>query len=194
MPRTVRYLTHTQVVVDPDRPVRDWSLSEAGLARVRALAASGALAGTRHVISSPERKALETAAPLAAALGCRVEVRKRMHENDRSATGYLPPDEFEIAAHRFFADPERSVRGWETATAAQSRIVAEVRHCLAECTSADVLFVGHGGVGTLLFCFLAGVPISRDHDQRAGGGCFFAFEAPWGMPWAGWRPMERLIA
>lgn len=36
-------------------------------------------------------------------------------ENDRSSTGFLPPEEFEVVADAFFAQPGVSVRGWETA-------------------------------------------------------------------------------
>ena len=99
MTRTVRYLTHPQVLIDPAKPVPDWSLNVVGAARVAALAAAlGALSTTRRIISSAEVKALETARPLAEALGVPVEIRPEMHENDRSATGFLPPAEFEAVA------------------------------------------------------------------------------------------------
>lgn len=196
MSRIVRYLTHPQVLIDPARPVPRWSLNEIGRARVSALAARpGALSQTRRVISSDETKALETALPLAAALGVAVEVRPRMHENDRSATGFLPPDEFEQVADEFFANPSRSVRGWETAEAAQKRIVDEVDDCLRADGPGDVLFVGHGGVGTLLFCALSGEKIDRRFDQGpGGGGCWFAFDSERRMPAHGWQPMEMLIS
>ena len=132
MTRCIRYLTHPQVVIDPGLDVRRWSLSAAGRARVDRLAAAGVLAGTRTIVSSAETKARETAAPLAAALGLSVTVRENMHENDRSATGYLPAEAFERVADRFFADPDASVRGWETALEAQRRIVGEVVDLLAE--------------------------------------------------------------
>jgi hypothetical protein len=38
-----------------------------------------------------------------------------------------------------------------------------------------VLFVGHGAVGTLLFCHYSGFAIDRAYDQPAGGGQYFAF-------------------
>lgn len=193
MRRTVRYLTHPQVRIDPDLDIPLWSLNDVGQQRVAALAASGALAGTTSVISSGETKALETAEPLAAALGCKVQVRALMHENDRSATGFLPPEEFEQVADAFFAEPERSVRGWETAAEAQARIVREFEACLADHGAGDLLLVGHGGVGTLLYCHLSGLPISRDYDQGpGGGGCYFACDADRRMPLAGWQPMELL--
>lgn len=189
----IRYLSHPQVVIDPLCPVPEWGLSEAGRARVLRLAGCRALAGTVRVISSAEVKALETAGPLAAALGVAVEVRERMHENDRSATGYLPGAEFEAVADQFFAAPEVSVRGWERAADAQARIVAEVAACVAD-TPGGVLIVGHGGVGTFLWCHLAGVPISRAHDQGpGGGGNWFGFAGMGARPASGWQPMETLL-
>ena len=116
-----------------------------------------------------------------------------MHENDRSATGFLPPDEFELVADQFFSMPAASVRGWETAVDAQRRILDEIHACLAEDGKGDILFVGHGGVGTLLFCALSGHPIDRQFDQGpGGGGCWFEFDLNFGKPRHGWQPMETL--
>ncbi len=194
MQSTVRYLSHPQVLVDPAKPVPEWSLNELGKSRVEALARSVALIGTQLIISSAETKAIETASPLAEALSCCLEIREKMHENDRSATGFLPPDEFEAVADQFFAHPDRSVLGWETAQSAQSRIVREVRKCLREHADGDVLFVGHGGVGTLLYCHLSGYPVSRDYDQGpGGGGCFFEFSGMQSKPKSRWQPLENLI-
>lgn len=190
---TVRYLSHPQVIVDPAKEITKWSLNDTGHARVARLAKSGALAGTTRIVSSAETKALETARPLAETLAGTVEVRERMHENDRSSTGFLPPEAFERMADRFFATPDQSAEGWETAQDAQNRICAEVEACLAAHTGGDLLFVGHGAVGTLLYCALAGVPISRAHDQGpGGGGNYFAFDAEARCPTSGWRPMEEL--
>lgn len=195
MPQIVRYLTHPQVRIDPQKSVPSWSLNEIGQARVAALSKRlGRLAGTQRVISSAETKALETAQPLADALGVTLEVRALMHENDRSATGFLAPQEFEAVADEFFATPDQSARGWETALDAQNRIVAEVNACLSGKGEGDILVVGHGGVGTLLFCALAGVPIDRRLDQGAGGGgCWFQFSSAKRKPLARWQPMEALM-
>ncbi|NEX45162.1 histidine phosphatase family protein [Pseudotabrizicola algicola] len=196
MTGTVRYLTHPQVQIDPSLDVRHWSLNTLGAARVAALCAQpGQLRATTRVISSTETKALETALPLARALGVTPELRHGMHENDRSATGYLPPPEFEQVADAFFAQPDTSIRGWETARAAQARILAEVNDCPCAADQGDVLFVGHGAVGTLLYCALAGLPIDRRHDQGpGGGGCWFAFDRTRRQPAGGWRPLEALLS
>ncbi|MFK7791934.1 MAG: histidine phosphatase family protein [Devosiaceae bacterium] len=193
MAPTARYLSHPEVEIDFNKKVQNWSLSDRGRARTKALARSKALLGTTRVITSAETKAIETATPLASALGCDVEISEAMHENDRSATGALPPDEFEQVADQFFAQPHASVRGWETAIAAQKRIVGEVNACLDDHKEGDVLFVGHGGVGTLLYCALLNLPISRAHDQKPGGGCFYPFEIGTMRPQRAWQPMEALL-
>lgn len=192
---SVRYLTHPQVCIEPLKNVRQWSLSPVGIARVSALAATlGPLTQTHRVISSGETKALETAAPLARALGVKLEVCSLMHEHDRSATGFLPPEEFEKVADEFFAKPSKSARGWERADDAQWRIVSLMNALLEGSQDGDVLIVGHGGVGTLLYCALSGINIDRHFDQGPrGGGCWFQFDLKTRMPHQGWQPMETLM-
>jgi broad specificity phosphatase PhoE len=140
--------------------------------------------------SSDERKAVESAQAIADALDVDLEVRAQMHENDRSSTGFLPPDAFEKMADAFFASPDRSVRGWERAVDAQLRIVGEIEHVLMRKIAGDVLFVGHGAVGTLAYCHYSGNPISRTFDQPAGGGSFFTFLKESRRVRHGWRRIE----
>ncbi len=191
MPDTARYLSHPQVHIDPSAPVPQWGLNAIGRSRTEALARAPWLAATTLIVASAERKAVETARILAPAVGAELRIREAMHENDRSATGYLPSQEFEVTADQFFANPQVSVRGWERAIDAQRRIVREVDAVLEDTAAGDVLFVGHGGVGTLLLCHLSGWAIERRHDQPAGGGNYFAFHAADRRMLHGWRPMEQ---
>ena len=188
----IRYLTHPQVKIEPAVPVPSWGLSDVGRARTEALANAGWLSGTTQIICSGERKAIETAAIIAGQLKVTVEVRDAMHENDRSTTGFLPPDEFETVADQFFAHPLASIRGWERAIDAQLRIVREVERVLARNRSGDVLFVGHGAVGTLLFCHYSGFAVSRAYDQPAGGGHYFTLVKDGRRVLHPWRRMEDL--
>jgi broad specificity phosphatase PhoE len=185
-----RYLTHPQVQVEPATPVPSWGLSAVGRARLLALVAAGWLRGTTQIIASAETKAIQTAEPIASAVGVSIEIRKAMHENDRTATGFLPPEEFEIVADQFFAHPDKSICGWECAKEAQRRIVREAETVLSRDHSGDVLFVGHGAVGTLLYCHYANIEISRMHDQPAGGGHYFTISKPTREVRHRWRRME----
>ena len=168
---TAWFITHPDIVIDPARPVPRWRLSNIGIARMRAYAAPPALTA---IWASTEAKAIEAAGLLAAGLGLPVGVDAALGENDRSATGYLPQDEFETMADLFFGRPEDSICGWETAVDAQARIVAATTRLLEGHTGGDVAFVAHGAVGALLLCALLGEPISRAMDQP-GAGCVFAF-------------------
>jgi broad specificity phosphatase PhoE len=186
------YVTHPQVLIDPAIPVPKWILSEIGRARAERTAAAPWVRQIRGVISSDETKAIETARILASVNGLDVEIADGMGENDRSATGFLPPPEFEKAADWFFAHPGESFQGWERAVDAQARIVAAVEQALRGWpTDRPIAFVGHGGVGTLLKCWLGNMPISRSQDQRGGcGGNVFAFRLDNLAVLSDWTPME----
>ncbi|MCD2175328.1 histidine phosphatase family protein [Rhizobium sp. C4] len=186
------YLTHPQVRIDPAVPVPEWGLSELGRERTLQTARSPWVRRIGRIVSSDEVKAVETASLLAEAAGCTVEIRANMGENDRSATGFLPPPEFEKAADWFFAHPEESFRGWERAVDAQARIVSAVDGVLADHDPrAPILFIGHGGVGTLLKCHLAGRTIGRDADQPPGaGGNLYMFDLSTRQLAGDWQKME----
>ncbi|WP_159586789.1 histidine phosphatase family protein [Chelativorans xinjiangense] len=187
---TAFYLTHPQVEIEPERPVPEWRLSGRGRQRVEAMLGKTWLRPIRRIVSSAELKAVETAALIAARLGVAIEVDPEMGENDRSATGFLQPDEFEAAAERFFGEPQKSWRGWERAVDAGDRIEAAVRRALNRSELVPTLLVGHGAVGTLLKCRIGSRQISRREDQSAGGGSLFAFGIASSELLCDWTPME----
>ncbi|QND49305.1 histidine phosphatase family protein [Rhizobium lusitanum] len=186
------YITHPQVRIDPTIPVPEWGLSEIGAARAQLTATLPWAQQLGLIISSAERKAIETAEALATASGAAVKIIEGTHENDRSATGFLAPPEFEKAADWFFAHPHESFKGWERAIDAQTRIVSQVEAVLARHDPLiPIAFVGHGGVGTLLKCHFEGKPIARQGDQPPGGGNLFAFDLAKRVVSCDWTPMEN---
>jgi broad specificity phosphatase PhoE len=191
------YVTHPQVRINPAVPVPQWELSDLGAARARAFAAHPLARAVTAIHSSGETKAIELAHALAAVSGAGVTTDPGLGENDRSATGYVPQDRFEQLADAFFGHPDDSVSGWETARAAQDRIVAAFERALAGHDAArPIAFAGHGGVGTLLKCHLAGRAISRDEDQRRradpGGGNVLVIRLADRKLFGDWTPMEQL--
>ena len=172
------FVTHSEVVIDPDQPIPDWPLSEVGRARMVQFAevlATGDMP-VASVWSSDERKARDSAEIIAARLGLEPHIEHGLHENDRSATGYIAPPEFWEVVAQFFGRPDESVRGWETARAAQARIVQSVEQVLAAETAPGlIVVVSHGGVGQLLTAHLQGVEIGQeDRPGNPGGGCWIA--------------------
>jgi broad specificity phosphatase PhoE len=190
--RALHFVTHPEVVIDPSVPITEWPLSPSGRERMARCCRKPWAGGLSALYSSAERKALDGAAILSAATGLTVLVRGELGENDRSATGYLPPAEFEAAADRFFAEPEVSVRGWVPAADEQRRIVAAVEAAIAEAPGqGDIAVVSHGAVGALLLAHLLGQPIDRRFDQpRNGGGNMFAVDVATGALRHGWQPID----
>jgi len=193
------YLTHPQVRLDAAVPVPLWGLSQEGRARAQAFADRGAVPEGAYIFSSRETKALELAEILAGAAGTPVLPDHLMGENDRSATGFLPPALFEDAAERFFARPHDSIEGWERAIDAQERIVEAVANALESVPAGTpVILCGHGAVGTLLKCHIMNRPIARSEDQRRmadpGGGNCFVFDLARGLAETDWLAMEAIAA
>jgi len=185
------YITHPQVRLDPGIPVPQWGLSDLGRDRATEAATRPWAKRLARIVSSAEVKAIETADILARAAGISFETVEAMHENDRSATGFLEPYAFEHAADWFFAHPQESYRGWERAADAQARIVSAVEEVLENHDpAAPIAFVGHGGVGTLFRCHLLGIPISRAEDQLPGGGNLYAFALADRRIACDWTPIE----
>ena len=192
--RLVYFVTHTDVTIDPDVPVPDWSLSKRGLDRMLGLLRQPWISSITSLYSSTERKALEGAAVLAEHLELKIHQVVELGENDRSSTGFLPPQEFERVADQFFACPRESIRGWETAEAAQKRIVLAVDKIIKlDGSKGSIVIMSHGAVGTLSLCHLANQPIARQHDQPgSGGGNFYAFELESRRLLHPWKPIEMI--
>ena len=189
--RIAYFITHAEVEIDPAIPVPQWPLSARGRARHEAFNRHEFVTRIGAVYTSDERKARDGGDILAGHLGLPVQVIPALHENDRAATGFLPPPEFEATADAFFANPELSIRGWERAIDAQNRIAAAVDAILAAGRGhGDIAIVAHGGVGALLLCRLLSVPIDRRYDQAAGGGNYFRFEAATRRLLQGWTRIE----
>lgn len=191
------YLTHPQVRIDAAIPVPLWGLSDQGRARTEAFVTRGVVPEGAIVFSSRETKALQMAEPIAAAAGTPVLADHHMGENDRSATGFLPPALFEETADRFFAFPQQSIEGWERAIDAQARIVSTIRTaCASVPPDCVAIFCGHGAVGTLLKCRIGNRRISREEDQghigAPGGGNGFVFDLAAKQLLTDWIPMEDI--
>jgi broad specificity phosphatase PhoE len=173
------YVTHPEVVIDPVVPMPRWGLATIGAERALAFAKRQVVPIGAPIFSSTERKAVELAEIIAGESGGRVETDEQFGENDRSSTGFLHAERFEQVVECFFGDPDNGPEGWESARAAQQRIVAAVTAATAGMTG-PAIFCGHGAVGTLLKCHVGARGIARSEDQRVmaskGGGNCFVFD------------------
>lgn len=188
------FLTHPEVVIDPQMPIHRWPLNETGRKRMNLFA--DALSGTRlsSIHASTEQKAMDGAAIVAERFGLPYRTHEDLGENDRSATGYIAPPEFWEVAKAFFANPHESIRGWERAVDAQSRIVNAVRRIAAEDAPGNTLIVAHGAVGCLLTAHVQQVEIGQEsRPQHSGGGCFIVLDRKTLALKQDWRAIEDVV-
>ena len=99
------------------------------------------------------------------------------------------PHEFERLADSFFGEPAASVHGWERAIDAQARIARALGDLLDGDSPQDTAVVRRGAVGTLWYCALADLPISRHEDQRYQGH-HFGVDMGSRVPLHRWRPSD----
>jgi broad specificity phosphatase PhoE len=193
MPRTVYFITHPNVVISREVPVPQWRLSELGRSRMKAGLHQTWMLSVTSIYCSTEQKAIDSAEIMASHLSLGYTQVHALGENDRTATGFLPPHEFEAVADEFFARPSESVRGWERAVDAQTRVVSAVCSIAAtDQSKGAIAIVAHGAVGTLLYCQLSGQPIARRWDQPPnGGGNFYAFEVNPNRVSSWWRAIDE---
>jgi broad specificity phosphatase PhoE len=186
------FITHPEVVIDPDQPITDWPLNAIGRARMERFVELLADRSITAVHASTERKARDGAAIVAERLGLSYRTHEDLGENDRSSTGFIAPPEFWAVVREFFGRPHESIRGWERAIDAQTRIVNAVKRVLREDeTSGDIVVVSHGAVGCLLTAHLQTVEIGREsRPQHPGGGCFIVIDRDTFTLTQNWRAIE----
>ena len=190
--RLVYFITHPDVVIDPEVPVPKWPLSHRGRGRMKKLLIQPWMDSISAVYCSTEQKAIDGAEILAGHLSIGYRMVEELGEIDRSATGYLPKQEHAATAEKFFAHPERSVRGWERACDAQQRIGEAIEGVIeGDKGKGNMAIVSHGGVGTLYLCHLKGCAISWEERQPGeSGGNYYCFEAQSKALVHGWRPTD----
>lgn len=118
----------------------DPHLAPVGKEQAEALA--GWLAGERidALWSSPMRRAMETAAPVAARLGLAIDVDDGLAEYDKDATSYVPIEELKAANDpRWKQVPEQPEHF-------QGLVVAAVERIVATHPGQRVAVICHGGV------------------------------------------------
>ena len=188
----VYLITHPDVVIDPEVPVPQWSLSPRGQERMKKVLAQPWIDTIGSIYSSTEQKAMDGAKILTDYLGSQYEMVEELGEIDRSSTGYLPHEEHAATATKFFAHPNKSIRGWETAKHAQQRMVKAVEK-IVENDKGDgaIVIVSHGAVATLFLCHLKGCQISeQEGPPGANGGSYYCFDPQSGSLVHNWKLID----
>lgn len=198
------FITHPEVVIDPEVPATQWPLSVQGKERMRQLSKQPWMQNIGAIYSSCEQKSIDGAAILADGLKLSFTKLEALGEIDRSATGYLPFDEFMNVYAEFLANPTVSVRGWEISVNAQQRIINAIQAVVEETKvnyvtindnhsiRGDIAIISHGVVGLLYLCHIKGCPVSKEqeHPAAANGGNYFCVDVENQVLINDWMPID----
>ena len=136
------------VLIRHARPTRDDGangpadpgLSPVGQQQAAALADWLGTESFDAIYSSPMRRALETAAPLAERLGIKVTAEPDIAEYDAGAASYIPIEELKAAGDPRWMELPDDIPGF------QARVVEAVERIVSAHGSGNVAVVCHGGV------------------------------------------------
>lgn len=166
---------HALPHIDTAVPAVDWGLSDEGRQSCALLVDCLALYEPQMVVTSRERKAVETGLLIADALALPLEEADGLHEHDRSGIGWLEPDRFLAAMDGLFAHPTRVEFGLESATAAHARFTSAIYRVERRHPGGTLVVVTHG---TVMSLFAAGGDASdaRAKWKRLGFPSLMVFE------------------
>jgi broad specificity phosphatase PhoE len=172
---TLYLLRHGQTDASRDRRLSggiDARLSTLGHEMAQAFAESYSATPWHAIYSSPQRRALDTAAPLAAKTGMQVQVLDGLREVTYGAWEGILEDEvrrrWPVEYGWWAADPAtRSTPGGETGLQVAARALAAIELIRSAHESGRVLVVSHKTTLRLVICGLLGIDLRRFRDRIA---------------------------
>ena len=147
-------IRHSVVLVDPTIPAAQWQLSANGRFRCHQLADQLRLYQPTRFITSDEAKAVETGQIMAAQLGLPCTIGADLHEHNRAGLPFFEDKAaWATAVSHFFAHPDQSVLGEETAVQARQRLARAIARQQQQYPQDKLALVSHGRI---LTAFISG--------------------------------------
>jgi 2,3-bisphosphoglycerate-dependent phosphoglycerate mutase len=138
--------------------VADPELSESGLRQAEHLAQYLSSEPIDAVYSSPMQRALQTAAPVAAALGLDVVIESGIAEFDQNSPEYIPVEELKAANDpRWVALVEGTWDSDETDAEFRARTIGSIESIIERHPGQRVVAACHGGVINLYLAHVLGL-------------------------------------
>lgn len=136
---------------------------------------------------SAEPKSLTVGAMVQERFGFKPKVYQDLGEADRSATPFLPLEEYMAAIREAYQHPDKHIHGWESHHEMFVRNQRIIDELIAENRGKTIAIIGHGGAGTCIKCHLCKLPLSFDQDPQRTG-CSFIVEVESGTLVQDWQP------
>ena len=161
------------IASSPAAAYEGYGLTDVGRAQVRAslIAAleAGVLPKTCHVISSPLRRARESAAIAADVLGTTVRVDARLAERGFGEFELSSDEHYERVWSEDRTNPSHERWGVESATSILERVTTLLRDLHESDSAGTYLLCTHGDVASVTLCATQGLSLSQHREVGAMG-------------------------
>ncbi|NPD88414.1 MAG: histidine phosphatase family protein [Asgard group archaeon] len=152
------FLRHALTNVDLSKPADQWDLSEEGIKNIKEKVQSGVFDDIEIIISSAEKKALQTASFIAKKLDKKIKSNASFNELNRGFSYQTRKSEYDKKVERALTDKEECADNWESAKSTLDRFLVGVRALNLEFSNRKILIVCHGINLSLYFAHLLNIP------------------------------------
>ena len=160
MARNLVFVRHSQTQPEPGVAAREWQLSSEGRRRCAPLAAQLVVFNLDLIVTSTERKAIETGQLAAQKLGIPCQAADDLCEHKRETAPYFDTiTEFQEAVRALLTKPAELVFGEETGQQAHNRFKKAVDRVMQSNPHENIGIVTHGTVLSLFVSHLTGEEI-----------------------------------
>ena len=168
------YITHPSVEIDKNKLPHEWGLSEKGFDQVKLLMEQTFWPEVDVIYSSIEPKAMQVAKMASEKYGIPWFQEKDLGEADRTATPFLPLEEYMAAIQQAYTSPDENIKGWESHHQMMKRNSVILEKIKIENQGKTIVIVGHGGAGTTVKCYIKGIEPQFSEDPKQTGCIFIA--------------------
>ena len=157
MNNTYVFLRHALTTIDKELPAEKWVISDKGIEEICNVVSLGKFDDVDVIISSSEKKAIQTAFYLSERIEKEINLNPNLKELDRGEEVIETQEDYETKVWRIFDNPSECSFGWETAEGALGRFKRGISRIENTYSNKKIFIVSHGIVLTLFFGELLGL-------------------------------------
>lgn len=161
-------IRHSSPNVDPAIPSTAWGLTDEGKLQASELAKALSRWKPAAIVTSPERKAHETAVLIAASRAIPIVIDEDVKEHRRESAGFLPVANFVHGIEQLLRSSHELVFGDETADAVFDRFERAIERACKITPGRDQFVVSHGTAISIYVGHVLGVdPVELWHSLKS---------------------------
>ncbi|MFW9851573.1 MAG: histidine phosphatase family protein [Candidatus Thorarchaeota archaeon] len=165
MSNSIFFLRHAETIINRDILVDEWIISEKGKKTTKEIIESGIFDDIDKIITSEERKAIQTAFFLAERLGKKIITNSDFNELKRGGNYVSSKKQYEKQVKKLFEEGYSEIKEWEEARSALRRITRAIDYIDREYSNMNILVVSHGIILSLYFNHLLGITKAKQFNR-----------------------------